>query len=68
MDLRVSRDFVLRHGTLNVFAEATNLLDRANQCCTDFSFKPAGAGSFELDREHRDWLPLVPNVGVLWKY
>ena len=25
VDLRVSRDFVLRHGTLNVFAEATNL-------------------------------------------
>ncbi len=68
VDLRVSRDFVLRHGTLNVFAEATNLLDRANHCCTDFSFEPTGTGAFELNREYRDWLPLVPNVGVLWKY
>jgi hypothetical protein len=68
VDLRVSRDFVLRRGTLNVFVEATNLTDRANHCCTDFSFKPAGTGSIELDREYRDWLPLVPNVGVLWKY
>jgi hypothetical protein len=68
VDLRVSRDFVLRHGTLNVFAEATNLTDRANRCCTDFSFEPSGNGSFDLDREYRNWLPLVPNVGVLWKY
>ena len=68
VDLRVSRDFVLRHGTLNVFAEATNLTDRANHCCTDFSFEPTGTGAFELDHEYRNWLPLVPNVGVLWKY
>jgi outer membrane receptor protein involved in Fe transport len=68
VDLRVSRDFALRHGTLNVFAEATNLLDRANHCCTDFSFNPTGTGAIELDREYRDWLPRVPNVGVLWKY
>jgi hypothetical protein len=68
VDLRVSRDFVLRHGTLNVFVEATNLTDRANHCCTDFSFEPSGNGAFDLDREYRNWLPLVPNVGVLWKY
>jgi hypothetical protein len=68
LDLRVSRDFVLRHGTLNVFAEATNLTDRANHCCTDFSFEPTGTGAIELNHEYRNWLPLVPNVGVLWKY
>ena len=68
VDLRVSRDFVLRHGTLNVFVEATNLTDRANHCCTDFSFEPTGTGALGLSREYRDWLPLVPNVGVLWKY
>jgi outer membrane cobalamin receptor len=68
VDVRVSRDFVLRRGTLNVFAEATNLLDRNNPCCTDFSFEPAPGGGFELDREYRDWLPLVPNVGVLWRF
>jgi outer membrane cobalamin receptor len=68
VDLRISRDFVLRRGTLNVFVEATNLTDRANHCCTDFRFEQAGDGSIELDREYRDWLPLVPNLGVLWKY
>jgi hypothetical protein len=68
VDVRVSRDFRLRRGTLNVFAEATNLLNRGNPCCTDFSFEPTSGGGTELEREYRDWLPLVPNVGVLWKF
>ena len=68
VDARVSRDFVLSRGTLNVFAEVTNLLDRNNPCCTDFSFEPVSDGGTELEREYRDWLPLVPNVGVLWKF
>jgi hypothetical protein len=51
-----------------VFAEVTNLLDRNNPCCTDFSFEPVSGGGTELEREYRDWLPLVPNVGVLWKF
>lgn len=68
VDVRLSRDFVLKRGTLNVFAEATNLLDRKNPCCTDFSFEPAGVGGVELEHEYRDWLPIVPNVGVLWKF
>jgi len=68
VDARVSRDFVLSRGTLNVFAEVTNLLDRNNPCCTDFSFEPVSGGGTELEREYRDWLPLVPNVGVLWKF
>ncbi len=68
VDLRVSRDFTLRHGTLNVFAEATNLLDRANPCCTDFAVEPTDDDGVELEHSYRDWLPLVPNFGVLWKF
>jgi hypothetical protein len=68
MDVRVSRDFALRRGTLNVFAEATNLFNRDNPCCTDFSFEPTSGGGTVLERAYRDWLPLVPNFGVLWRF
>jgi hypothetical protein len=68
VDARVSRDFALPRGTLNVFAEVTNVLDRQNHCCTDFSYETGEDGTVVLEREYRDWLPLIPNVGVLWKF
>jgi hypothetical protein len=67
LDLRVSRDFALRHSELTVFAEATNATNRANHCCTDLDYEDEG-GLLVLDREYRDWLPLIPNVGVQWRY
>ena len=68
MDLRVSRHFALPRGDLSVFAEVTNAFDRRNPCCIDFSFGTSGDGSLELEREYRHWLPLVPSIGVLWRY
>jgi outer membrane receptor protein involved in Fe transport len=68
VDLRVSRDFALPRGALTVFAEVTNALDRRNPCCTDFEYRYEADGSLVLDREYRHWLPLVPSVGVLWRY
>jgi hypothetical protein len=68
VDLRISRDFALPRGTLNVFAEATNLLSRSNPCCVDFGYDTAEDGTVELDRQYRNWLPLVTNVGVLWRF
>lgn len=67
LDLRVSREFALGHGTLSLFAEATNATNRGNHCCTDLDYEYDG-GTLVLDREYRDWLPLIPNVGVLWRY
>ena len=68
VDARVSRDFELRRGTLGVFAEVTNLLDRQNHCCTDFDYETEEDGAAVLEREYRNWLPLIPNVGLLWKF
>jgi hypothetical protein len=68
VDLRVSRDFVLPRGALTVFAEVTNALNQRNPCCTDFEYRYEADGSLVLDREYRHWLPLVPSVGVLWRY
>jgi hypothetical protein len=33
----------------------------------DFSYAYPD-GTLELDREYRHWLPLVPSVGVLWRF
>jgi len=68
VDLRVSRDFALPRGDLTVFAEVTNALNRQNPCCVDFSYGYDADGGLVLDREYRHWLPLVPSVGVLWRY
>ena len=68
VDARVSRDFELPRGTLNVFAEVTNVLDRQNHCCTDFGYETEEDGAAVLEREYRNWLPLIPNIGVLWKF
>ncbi|HSQ70586.1 MAG TPA: TonB-dependent receptor [Steroidobacteraceae bacterium] len=68
VDLRISRDFELRRGTLSAFAEMTNALDRRNPCCTDFVIETAPDGSSEVRREYRHWLPLVPSVGLVWRY
>jgi hypothetical protein len=68
VDLRVSRLFALPRGDLSLFAEVTNAFDRRNPCCVDFSFGASGDGRLELEREYRHWLPLVPSIGVLWRY
>jgi hypothetical protein len=67
VDVRVSRSFELRRGDLDVFAEVTNAFNQRNACCTDFSYAYPG-GQLTLEREYRHWLPLVPSVGVLWRF
>jgi len=67
LDLRVSRDFALPRGDLEVYAEVTNALNRRNPCCTDLSYGYAD-GELVLEQDERHWLPLVPSVGVLWRY
>ncbi len=68
LDLRLSREFALKHGSLSAFVELTNALDRGNPCCTDFSPETTDDGAIRLEQEYRYWLPLIPSLGVLWKY
>ena len=68
VDARVSRKWLLRRGSITVHAEVTNALDRRNPCCTDFEFPVGPDGTIEIDADLRHWLPLVPSVGVLWKF
>jgi len=68
LDARVSHEWSLPRGTLTVHAEATNLLDRRNPCCTDLEYVTDADGTASLERDLRHWLPLVPSIGVLWKF
>ena len=68
LDLRLSRDVELGRGTLSAFVEVSNALDRRNPCCTDFAYHVGDDGSLTLEEDIRHWLPLVPNLGVLWKF
>ena len=68
LDARVSREWSLPRGTLGAHLEITNALDRRNPCCTDFEAGVDENGAVTLRRDLRHWLPLVPSVGVLWKF
>ena len=67
IDARVTYEWTLPRGTLSVHGEITNALDRRNPCCTDYEYEIED-GAAELHSELRHWLPLVPSVGVLWKF
>lgn len=68
LDLRVTRTFVLPRGALDVFVEASNALDRQNPCCVEYDVARGDNGSLIYSRKVDSWLPLVPSIGVLWRY
>ena len=68
LDFRVTRTFVLEHGALDVFAEVNNALSRQNPCCVTYEAKPHADGSRTYSRDIDSWLPLIPSIGVLWRY
>ena len=64
LDLRISREFDVTRGELTAFLEITNLYDRANPCCTEYSLRPDGS----LASRESHWLPLVPSLGAVWRF
>ena len=64
LDIRVSRDFALLRGDLTAFLEITNLYDRQNPCCVEYSVRPDGS----LTSRNKYWLPLVPSFGLIWRF
>lgn len=67
LDVRVSRDFDLRKGDLTLFLEVSNLYDRQNPCCTEYSIATDAQGPVLIEKEAH-WLPLVPSLGVVWRF
>jgi outer membrane receptor protein involved in Fe transport len=70
VDLRVARRFDLgTAGELTAFLEVSNLAKRNNDCCVEYQLEDEEEpGEVFLDVEPRGSLPLVPSLGVLWKF
>lgn len=68
IDFRISRRFPVKRGTLSIFLEVSNLLDRDNVCCLDWDIADAPDGTPELELSHDYWLPRLPAVGILWAF
>ena len=68
LDARISRKFDVRRGSLTVFAEVTNLLDRNNLCCIDYDLETDENDNEFLSSSPDYLLPLLPAVGILWEF
>jgi len=68
LDLRLSRRFHLRRGTLLAFVEVSNAMNRHNVCCIDWDLTdgPNDAPALEHSRDY--WMPLLPAIGILWEF
>lgn len=64
LDIRLRREFELSRGDLTVFLDVTNLLDRQNLCCIEYSLATDGS----LASRDKHWLPLLPSLGVTWRF
>ena len=63
LDLRLSRRWPLRKGSLLAFVEVSNATNRRNECCLDWDIDE---GELELSRDY--WMPLLPAIGILWEF
>jgi outer membrane receptor protein involved in Fe transport len=68
LDLRASRIFSVRRGELTGFVEISNVLDQRNLCCSEYSYATDEAGELVLTSGDGAWLPLVPSLGVIWRF
>ncbi|MBX3702307.1 MAG: TonB-dependent receptor [Steroidobacteraceae bacterium] len=68
VDLRLARRFVLESaGEITAFVEVNNLLKRNNECCVEYQIEDEEEAPF-LDVGARGSLPLIPSLGILWKF
>jgi len=68
LDFRLSRSFDVRRGSLLVFVEVSNALNRHNVCCVDWDIDEDDAGNAVLESSLDYWMPLLPAIGVLWEF
>lgn len=68
LDLRLSRSFDVRRGTLLAFIEISNATNRRNVCCIDWDIDEDAAGNTVLEHSRDYWMPLLPAIGILWEF
>lgn len=68
IDARVTRRFRFQDGSsLTAFFEISNALNRRNECCTEFEIDDESEQP-ELVVESIRSLPLLPSLGVIWRF
>lgn len=68
IDARVARKFLFeRAGSLTLFLEASNLLNRTSDCCVEYELADPEDG-LALDVERIESLPLLPSLGFVWRF
>jgi hypothetical protein len=68
LDLRAEYRRPLSIGSLAVTFEVTNAINEGNVCCQRLIPLDDGAGGTTFVTQERDWLPVVPSIGVLWEF
>lgn len=68
VDIRASRRFDVSRGELTGFIEVTNLYNRENPCCTEYTIKSDENGNETIDANQGNWLPLIPSMGISWRF
>jgi hypothetical protein len=69
LNVRASRRVPKEHGELEWYIEVSNLLDRSNFCCLDYTVTPGENGQLPtLGTSRTDLLGLVPNFGMRWQF
>ena len=68
VDVRLSRKFDVRRGSLLAFIEVSNLLNRKNECCLDWDFADGSGDEDVLERGRDYWMPMLPAIGFLWEF
>ncbi len=67
LDLRATRTFQLRHGTLRAFVDVFNAYDQAN--VESYSTLPQGSGAQLAKRQvPQSLLPILPSAGLIWDF
>ena len=68
VDLRVTRRFMPRKGSLSAFLEINNVFNRQNRCCTEYQVEYPSPAAATLELEPRDYLQRVPSLGFVWNF
>lgn len=70
IDGRIARRFDYDGGSnLTVFLELNNILSRGNDCCVEYQLEDEEIpGVVFLDLQTLESLPLVPSLGVIWRF
>ena len=68
LDMRISRQFDVGIGELTGYLDITNVLNRNNPCCLEYTTQTDESGNPYIQTLQRNWLPIVPSLGVLWRF